>query len=111
MEKSSDLNSVEITENSENESVGYSSYKVKYITKSGEIKFYEYKSKYIRKGHGLNINKQILKEYGDIVNDDTIKAIDKALKIYDKLSPEDRKKTSIEKIRAFMYRHEYSRHP
>lgn len=109
MEKSSDLNSYENSENSvENLNVGYSSYKVKYITKSGEIKYYEYKSKYIRKGHGLNINKQILKEYSDIVNDGTIKAIDKALKIYDKLSPEDRKKTSIEKIRAFMYRHEYS---
>lgn len=103
MEKNSGLNSVE------NSDVSYSSYKVKYTTKSGEIKYYEYKSKYIRKGHGLSINKQILKEYGDIVNDGTIKAIDKAIKIYDKLSPEDRKKTSIEKIRAFMYRHEYSK--
>ena len=103
MEKNSGENSVE------NSDVSYSNYKVKYITKSGEIKYYEYKSKYIRKGHGLNINKQILKEYDDIVNDNTIKAIDKAIKIYDKLSQEDRKKTSIEKIRGLIYRHEYSK--
>ena len=49
MEKSSDLNSYENSENSvENLNVGYSSYKVKYITKSGEIKYYEYKSKLLR---------------------------------------------------------------
>lgn len=92
------------------EDASYSTYKVKYITKTGDTKYYEYKSKYVRKGHGLSINKQILNEYKNIVDDGTIKAIDKAVKIYNKLSEEDRKKTSVEKIRAFMYRHEYSKY-
>ena len=90
------------------DNVSYSKYKVKYITKAGEVKYYEHYRKYTRKGRGLEINKIISNDYNDILKDDKIKAIDKAIKIYGLLSPEDKKKTSIEKIRGLVYRIEYN---
>lgn len=101
MENNSNLNT------EENSGVSYSSYKVKYITKSGEIKYYEYKSKYVRKGRGKEIFKNISNDYIDILKDNTLTNSDKAYEIYKKLDIENRKKITVDKIKSFIYRWEY----
>ena len=92
-----------------NDNVSYFKYRVKYITKAGDVKYYEYKNKYIRKGRGKEIFKKLHEKYEGIINDDSLKAIDKAIKIYEQLDNDDKKLLTVEKIRAFIYRQEYAK--
>lgn len=79
-------------------------YKVKYVTKSGDVHVYEYASKYVKKGKGLTINKQIYNTYKDIINDDNIMVSAAAGKIYGMLNEDDKIKTDIKKISSLLYR-------
>lgn len=79
-------------------------YKVKYITKSGDVHVYEYQSKYVKKGKGLNINKQIYNQYKDIMIDDNIKVPVAAGRIYGQLNEDDKAKTDIKRISSLLYR-------
>lgn len=88
----------------DNENITYTKYKVRYTTKAGEVKTYEYVHKYTKKGKGLNINKKIFANYSDIINDETLNATDKAGRIYNLLDDEDRNQTDINKLRSFIYR-------
>lgn len=89
------------------EKISYSKYKVKYVTKSGEVKYYEYQNKYVCKGKGLQIYKIIGEKYNDIIRNKTLKPIDKAVKIYGNLTDEEKKLTTVEKIRSYIYRDIY----
>lgn len=82
-------------------------YKVKYMTKAGTIKYYEYASKYVCKGRGKEIFKNISDNYTDVLKDDTLSNSDKAYEIYKRLNSEERKKITVDKIRSFIYRWEY----
>ena len=82
-------------------------YKVKYMTKAGTIKYYEYASKYVCKGRGKEIFKNISDNYTDVLKDDTLSNSDKAYEIYKRLDNEERKKITVDKIRSFIYRWEY----
>lgn len=77
--------------------------------KSGEIAIYDvYKvMKKSEKGgnkHIYDINEKILNEFGDTLLNGTIPPYQAATKIFIRLSPEDKKQTSIEKIQSFIYR-------
>lgn len=81
----------------------------KVTLKSGKIAVYEmYKvMKKSEKGgtkHIYNINEKMMKEYEDILFDDSIPPYQAATKIFIRLTPEDKKQTSIEKIQGFVYR-------
>lgn len=82
-------------------------YKVKYMTKAGTIKYYEYASKYVCKGRGKEIFKNISDNYTDVLKDNTLSNSDKAYEIYKRLDSEERKKITVDKIRSFIYRWEY----
>lgn len=82
-------------------------YKVKYMTKAGTVKYYEYASKYVCKGRGKEIFKNISDNYTDVLKDDTLSNSDKAYEIYKRLDSEERKKITVDKIRSFIYRWEY----
>lgn len=90
---------------------GYAVYKChrKMKLKSGEIAIYDvYKvMKKSEKGgtkHIYNINEKMMGEYKDILFDDNIPPYQAATKIFIRLTPEDKKQTSIEKIQSFIYR-------
>lgn len=82
-------------------------YKVKYITKAGVIKYYEYPSKYVCKGRGKEIFKEISNNYIDVLKDDILSNSNKAYEIYKRLDNETKKNITIDKIRSFIYRWEY----
>lgn len=92
------------SENSERSTI-----KIKYVTKSGAIKTYEYKSKYECKGRGKGINRAIKEKYNDIIFDESIKPVDKAYKIYGLMSADEKKQTDVYKIQALIYREIYKK--
>lgn len=90
---------------------GYAVYKChrKMKLKSGEIAIYDvYKvMKKSEKGgnkHIYEINEKILNDFGNIVLNTDIPPYQAATKIFIRLSPEEKQKTSIEKIQTFCYR-------
>lgn len=83
--------------------------KRKVTLKSGETAIYDVykvmkKSECSGTKHIYNINYKIMKEYEDILFDNNIPPYQAATKIFIRLSPEDKKQTSIEKIQSFIYR-------